>query len=83
MSTDTGVTVEAVEALVSYLVVALTALAAGIVTGGWLAFETAHWRGFKQLIEGLAGTAVFVVVALLTVAAAVIVLATYERTASA
>lgn len=82
MSTDTGDRIAAVETLVSHLIVALTALAAGVVTGGWIAFETGYWQGFKQLIEGLAGAAVFLVVALLTVAVAVIVLATYEQASS-
>lgn len=79
MAPDTGDRVAAAEALVSHLVVSLTALAAGVVVGGWLAFETGHWRGFKRLIEGLAGTAMFLVVALLTVAAAVTTLATYAE----
>ncbi|WP_255194905.1 hypothetical protein [Halorarius litoreus] len=83
MATDTGDRVSAAEALVSHLVASLTALAAGVVAGGWLAFETAHWRGFKELIEGLAGTALFVVVALLTVAVAVTALATYAEAANA
>jgi hypothetical protein len=29
------------------------ALVAGVVLGGWLAFETTHWRGFESLVEGV------------------------------
>jgi hypothetical protein len=28
------------------------ALVAGVWVGGWIAFETDHWQGFKSLVEG-------------------------------
>ncbi|MFC4358422.1 hypothetical protein ACFO0N_10770 [Halobium salinum] len=28
------------------------AVVAGVPVGGWLAFETAYWRGFKSVVEG-------------------------------
>lgn len=74
-----AVTAAVARSLVSHLVVAVTALAAGIVAGGWLAFETGHWRAFKSWIEGLAGVATLLVVGLLGVALAVSVLAAYSR----
>lgn len=82
MAADTADRVAAAEALVSHLLVALTALAAGVLAGGWVAFETGHYRQFKALIEGLAGTATFLVVTLLVVAGAVTVLATYGQASS-
>ena len=32
---------------------ALLALLGGVAIGGWLAFETAQWEGFKAFVEGL------------------------------
>jgi hypothetical protein len=80
MATDTGAATDVAESLASHLVVALTALAAGIVTGGWLAFETGYWQGFKATIEGLASGGLLLVVGLLAVAAVVTLLATYRQT---
>lgn len=77
MAIDTAT--HAAESLVSHLVVAVTALAAGVVTGGWLAFETGYWRAFKGWIEGLGGAATLLVLGLLAVAVAVTALATYGR----
>ncbi|SEP23978.1 hypothetical protein SAMN04487948_12542 [Halogranum amylolyticum] len=34
------------------LLTALTLLG-GVAVGGWLAFETSHWRAFKTFVEGL------------------------------
>jgi hypothetical protein len=28
------------------------ALLGGVAVGGWLAFQTAHWRAFKAFVEG-------------------------------
>jgi uncharacterized membrane protein len=77
---DTGPdTTTVVASLASHLLVALTALVAGVVTGGWIAFETGYWRGFKDTIEGLAGGGLPLVVALLAVTAVVTLLATYRQ----
>jgi hypothetical protein len=65
--------------LASHLAVAASALAAGFVLGGWVAFETGHWRDFRAWVESMADTAALVAVALLLVAAAVSVATTYQR----
>lgn len=41
----------ATTATVAGLAGVLTAAVAGVWLGGWLAFETAYWRGFKSLVE--------------------------------
>jgi hypothetical protein len=82
MATDTGTAADAAASLASHLAVAVTALAAGVVTGGWLAFETGHWEGFKATIEGLAGGGLLLAGGLLAVTAVVTLLATYRRTAA-
>lgn len=74
-STGSGVAI----ALGSHLAVGLTSLLAGVILGGWLAFETGHWRAFKGWIEGLGGAATLLVVGLLAVTVAVTALATYGR----
>jgi F0F1-type ATP synthase membrane subunit c/vacuolar-type H+-ATPase subunit K len=65
----------------SYLAVAAGALAAGVVLGGWLAFETGHWRGFKSWVESMADGAVLLAAGLL-VAVAVLGLVMSYRTAT-
>jgi MFS family permease len=50
------------------------ALVAGVLLGGWLAFETAHWRGFKSFVEGVpVGSALHLGVLLALVALALVV----------
>jgi len=73
----------AVVLLASHLVVAVSALAAGVVLGGWLAFETGYWRDFRAWVESMADTAALLAVALLLVAAAVSVATTYRSARSA
>jgi hypothetical protein len=68
--------------LASHLVVTVSGLAAGVVLGGWLAFETGYWRGFRAWVESMADTAALLAVALLLVAGAVSVATTYRRVAA-
>lgn len=67
--------------LVSHLVVAVSALAAGVIIGGYVAFETGYWEGFRAWVNSLADAAALLAVCLLLVAVAVGV-ATAYRTAS-
>lgn len=83
MENNDSNTTNAVALLASHLVVAVTALVAGVVLGGWLAFETGYWRDFRAWVESMADTAALLAIALLLVAAAVSVATTYHRVGSA
>lgn len=80
MFRDTG-HATAVGTLASHLLVAIAALGAGVVLGGWVAFETGDWRSFKAGIESLSGLAIPLVVGLLTLAVGTGAAAAYTRTA--
>lgn len=57
--------------LLGHLAVAVLSAAGGVILGGWLAFETGYWRGFKAWIEGLGDGATALAVGLLLLAVVV------------
>jgi predicted permease len=59
--------------------VGVTSLLAGVVLGGWLAFETSHWRAFRSAVEGSAAVGVPLAVGLSLLALVVSLLASYRR----
>jgi hypothetical protein len=71
MHTDADASDRSLAPLLSHLVVAAASALAGVVLGGWLAFETGYWRGFKSLIEGVSGGALVVGLALVAIAVGV------------
>lgn len=78
MRDDDSSATDAVVLLASHLVVAVSALAAGVVLGGWLAFETGYWRGFRAWVNSMADAAALLAVALLLIAGAVSLAAAYR-----
>lgn len=68
--------------LLSHLAVGATSLLAGVVLGGWLAFETGHWRAFRSFVEGSAAVGVTLAVGLCLLALAVSLLASYRHVRS-
>lgn len=66
----------------SHLVVAVTALAAGVVLGGWLAFETGYWRGFRAWVHSLADAAALLALGLLVIAVGIGLATTYRHAAT-
>lgn len=57
--------------ILGYLSATVLSAIGGIVIGGWLAFETDHWKDFKVIMEGLGNDAVLLAVGLLLVAVVV------------
>lgn len=57
--------------VLGYLSATVLSAIGGIVIGGWLAFETDHWKDFKAIMEGLGDDAVLLAVGLLLVAVVV------------
>jgi hypothetical protein len=82
MNSNSSSKTDAVVLLASHLVVAVSALFAGVVLGGWLAFETGYWRGFRAWVNSLADAAALIAVALLLIAGAVSVVTTYRSARS-
>lgn len=80
---STTTPVNAAVPLVSHLVVAALCLAAGVLLGGWVAFETGYWGGFKTAIEGLAGVVPALVTVLLLLAVGLSAATTYVGLTSA
>lgn len=73
MSSTTGETTagrDGTISLLSHLAVGANSLLAGVVLGGWLAFETGYWAGFKSLVEGSAAVGVPLAVGLCLLALA-------------
>ena len=64
--------------LLSHLAVGATSLLAGVVLGGWLAFETRHWEAFKSLVEGSAAVGVTLAVGLCLLALALSLLTSFR-----
>lgn len=69
-----------VATLLSHLVVGVVSLIAGVVLGGWLAFETGYWRAFRAWIEVLGDGAMALAVGLGLVAVGVSLVVAYART---
>jgi len=82
MNENDSTVTNAVVLLASHLVVAASALFAGVVLGGWLAFETGYWRGFRAWVNSLADAAALIAVALLLIAGAVSMVTTYRSVRS-
>lgn len=54
--------------LVGHLSAVALSVGAGVLIGGWIAFETDHWQEFKGVAEALGDSAVLLAGALVLVA---------------
>lgn len=64
-----------------HLVAVAAALVAGIVLGGWIAFETGRWTAYKGWIEAIGDGALLLAAGLvvISVVASLVVMATTRR----